>query len=63
MKLEQLLETKTLNQWCNKFNWQGGTIHQIKEELHSRLVKNCSYDLENKEYSCILLDSSNIMFL
>lgn len=28
-----VLEGKTLEQWCQYFGWQGGTIHQVKQEL------------------------------
>lgn len=61
MTLDQILQTKTLNQWCNQFNWQGGTIHQVKEELHSRLIKRCSFDWE--QYSAVILSNNSICFL
>ncbi len=34
--IDKLLKTKSLEQWIKEFGWQGGTIHQVKEELLKR---------------------------
>lgn len=61
MKLDQLVETKTLSQWITKFGWQGGTIHQVKDELHKRLIAKC--DCNDGEYSCVMYGNDRIIFL
>lgn len=63
MKIEQLLETRKLAEWCAFLGWQGGTIHMVEQELHKRLIARCDYNFEEKQYCCILMDKNRIMFL
>jgi hypothetical protein len=37
MTIDEIIKTNTLQEWLNKFNWQGGTIHQVKQEVKKRL--------------------------
>jgi uncharacterized protein YnzC (UPF0291/DUF896 family) len=37
MTIDEIIKTNTLQEWLNKFNWQGGTIHQVKQEVKRRL--------------------------
>ena len=40
MTIESILKINTLEEWIKKFGWQGGTIHQVKEEIKKRLRKS-----------------------
>ena len=46
MTIDEIIKTNTLQEWLNKFNWQGGTIHQVKQEVKRRQEKKGKPDIK-----------------
>ena len=40
MTIQNLIDKYGLQYWLNEFGWQGGTVHQVKTEMLSRLNAN-----------------------
>ncbi len=39
MTIDKIISARSLSEWIANFGWQGGTIHQVKQEIINRLNK------------------------
>jgi hypothetical protein len=62
MNTEQVAQTQTLDAWCRQFNWQGGTIHHVHQEIKSRLNKKGFAENASKQWCMFNVEVDFVKF-